>query len=187
MDKPFDKMKTAELEEAIGIYKSLVPEIEVPASFEKNADRVAFLTSVEVEYGKAKQLTAEDLAADPTLEENGLEVGDFVLVPSEQFSEKLSDRLSDEEIAALENSTDPTIPNKKEEPAKEDKKPARRGVSGETPKSTADVKVEVFNGHQVISTSNRLINGRSYLDVRLSDGTVSTVTREEYEAGVVKK
>lgn len=84
--KYLSKMKTAELEAELDIYRS-IEGVEVPAAdadeLSNNEKRAGVITALREEHGYPHTITAEDLAKVPSLAADGLTEGEVALLSKE--------------------------------------------------------------------------------------------------------
>ena len=52
--------------------------------------------------------------------------------------------------------------------------------------TTPEVTAKTYMGKEVISEGTRMLNGKEYITIRLSDGSTYDLTSEEYELQVIK-
>lgn len=186
----FDKLedlKRGQLDEILALYRANPLEGMTVAEDDALANKDAAMAEIErlrKEFGYPHTVSAADLTLNPQLVTDGFKEGELIYLSQEEVDEETRKK-AEAEVAAKEAAA--------AEEAAAAAKAAADGEKGdenaihgpvEPVGPAAGVTEElVYRGKTVIRHSNKLVHGKSYVEVDVS-GEVYTLTPEEFESDV---
>lgn len=189
--EPIEKLTKDEIREEIDLYvkAEVITADSVPAPEALKPELVEFLENLRESIKQMPHVvTDEDIAANADLTEQGIKVGDVILLPiptgseeeekakkqyeAEEEAKRLEEEKATAELQKIGDENEANGLNRDGSP--------RNQVQSQPPIQSAPTGTLYFRKQIVTNVDTRILNGKFYKDIRIVDGSTYLLSEEEY-------